>query len=447
MMSRRLTRVAILCLLVTSSTLRADDWPQWMGPQRDNVWREDGILEEIPASGLKVLWRTPINGGYSGPAVADGKVYVMDYLRKSGEVANDPNTRTVLQGDERLLCLSEETGEILWTHAYDCPYEISYASGPRCTPTVDGDRVYSLGAEGDLFCLNAKTGEVIWGHHFQKEYNATIPIWGCAAHPLVYGDLLLCVVGGEGSVAVAFDKLTGKEIWKALSAKEQGYCPPTVINSAGVEQLLIWDAENLNSLNPLTGEVYWSQPLVAEFGMAINAPRPYGDFLFASAIGPRGGLFKLDQEKPGISEVWMGTPKKGVSCANSTPFIQEGVIYGTDCRSGGLRAVDINDGNWLWETYEPTTGNHRAGHGTAFLVAHDDRFFIFSETGDLIIARLNREKYEELGRFHLLDPTGEAFGRSVVWSAPAFANRSCFARNDREIVRASLSAEDSAPGK
>jgi len=425
----------------TSSLVHADDWPQWMGPGRDNLWREQGVIDTIPATGLKTLWRTPVHGGYSGPAVAHGRVFVMDYVHSSGELKNNPNSRSQRQGRERVLCLAAEDGQIHWVHEYDCPYEISYPAGPRCTPTVDENRVYTLGAEGHLFCLDIETGQVIWSKDFRKDFSATIPLWGCAAHPLVYGDLLLCVVGGEGSVAVAFDKHTGAERWRALTAKEQGYCPPTVIHSAGIDQLLIWDAEHLNSLNPLTGEVYWSFPLVAEFGMAISAPQLSGKYLFASAIGPAGGLFELAQDRPGIREVWKGTRKSGVACANSTAFLRDGVVYGVDCHSGGLRAVDMRDGSWLWETFQPTTGTRRAGNATAFMVAHNDRFFLFSETGDLIIAKLSKEKYDELGRFHLLEPTGEAFGRSVVWNAPAFANRCCYVRNDAELICVSLRAE------
>ncbi|WP_437184864.1 PQQ-binding-like beta-propeller repeat protein [Planctomicrobium sp. SH668] len=433
--------VGLTCLfslvLITHSAL-AEDWPQWMGAQRDNIWREEGLVDSIPEGGLDVLWRKPIHGGYGGPAVADGRIFVMDYQLVGGELKNDPNTRAVLQGTERILCLSEETGETLWEHSYDRPYEISYPAGPRCTPTVDGDRVYSLGAEGNLLCLEAATGKVIWKKDFQQEYQTVIPIWGISSHPLVYGDLLISVVGGDGSVVVAFDKHSGDEKWKAISAKEQGYAPPTLIHAQGVDQLLIWDAEKLSSLNPLTGDLYWDHPIEAAFGMSIMGPRLYGEHLFASAIGPAGGLYKLKEERRGLEEIWLGTTKSGVACANSTPFLKDDVIFGSDCKTGGLRAVDVKDGSVLWETFEPTTGTRRASHGTVFIVANQNRFILFSETGDLILANLTREKYEEIGRFHALEPTGEAFGRSVVWSAPAFSNGCCIARNDKEIVRISL---------
>ena len=123
-----------------------------MGPGRDNVWREEGLLERFPAGGPKVLWRTPIAGGYAGPAVAGGRVFVTDYVTEA-DIRQSNFERKTSTGTERVLCLDEATGRILWKHEYPVTYTISYPSGPRCTPTVDGDRVYTLGAEGDLLCL------------------------------------------------------------------------------------------------------------------------------------------------------------------------------------------------------------------------------------------------------------------------------------------------------
>ena len=438
----------LLAVLVGGSlTARGDDWPQWMGPKRDGVWRETGLVKAIPPAGMPVKWRAEVKGGYSGPAVADGRVYLMDYDRQKGAVANAPTDRNSLAGRERVLCLDATTGAVLWKHDYDCPYSISYASGPRCTPTVADGKVYTLGSEGNLFCLDAATGRVIWSKDFKKDYAAPTPLWGFCGHPLVDGNRLVCLVGGEGSVAVAFDKDTGRELWRALSASESGYCPPSIIESAGVRQLVIWDADNLNSLDPATGIVLWSQPLKPSYGMSIMAPRvattKQGQVLFASGIGRVAALYSLAADKPGASIAWRGEPKSAVYCANSTPFINGDTLYGCDCDTGFLTAVDLATGKRLWETGEPTLGNRRGRHGTAFLVrqgsdSSDDRTWLFSETGDLVLARLTPAAYEELGRMHLLAPTNECFGREVVWSHPAFANRCIFARNDREIVCVSL---------
>ena len=425
------------------SSVRADDWPQWLGPKRDSVWRESGIVELFPENKLPVKWRVPINGGYSGPAVAGGKVFVTDYLKTAGNAVNNPGERPELKGKERVLCLDAATGKELWKHEYDCPYAISYPAGPRATPTVADGKVYVLGAEGNLHCLSADNGEVVWSKELKKDYKCQSPIWGFCAHPLIEGNKLICVVGGEGSTAVALDKETGKELWRSIDARHPGYCPPTIIEAANTRQLLIWDANKLNSLNPETGKPYWSFDLAAQYDMSIMAPRKLGDYLFASAIGNVGACLKLSSDKPGAELVWKETARNGIPCANSTPFLDDGMIYGADCQQGMFRGAKLDTGERVWETYAPTTGNsgQRASHGTAFIVKHADRFFLFSETGDLILAKLSPTGYEELSRFHVLEPTGECFGRTVVWSHPAFANKCCFARNDKEIVCVSLAKE------
>jgi len=437
-------KVILACLLTVAGTAhsRADDWPEWLGPQRHSVWRETGIVERFPEDGLKVRWRAEVALGYAGPAVAGGKVFVADYVKTSGKITNNPGGRDELEGRERVLCFHSKTGEQLWKHEYERPYKISYPSGPRCTPTVADGKVYTLGAEGNLFCLSVDSGSVLWSKDLKKEYGAETPQWGFAAHPLVIGNLLYCVVGGEGSVAVAFDKDSGREVWKALSAREPGYCPPTLIEHGGAEQLLIWPPETVYSLNPRSGEVYWSIDLQPSYGMSIAPPRKLGDRLYACGIGTAAAMMKLAGDKPDAEVLWRGRTKMAVYCANSTPFLEDGMIYGADVRSGALVGARMEDGERLWETFEPTTGDRRAGHGTAFIVKHQDRFFLFSETGDLILAKLSPDGYEELDRFHVLEPTNSAFGRPVVWSHPAFAEKCVFARNDKELVCVSLAAEE-----
>lgn len=439
----RIAAFFVLICTAIAPPAGAADWPQWMGPNRDSIWRETGIVKQFPKSGLKVKWRAPVELGYSGPAVADGRVFVTDYVRKSGRITNSPGRRDTLEGSERVLCFDAKTGKPLWKHEYAQQYKLSYPGGPRCTPTVDGDRVYTVGAEGELRCLKVKNGDVVWKKSFKNDYGAKTPIWGFSSHPLVDGGLLYCIVGGEGSVAVAFNKHTGKEVWKALSASDQAYCPPTMIEHADRKQLLIWHADSLNSLNPKTGKVYWTIPLKPSFTMSIAAPRLEGDYLFASGMGHVGALMKLDDEKPAAKIVWKGTTKTAVYSSNSTPLIDDGIIYGNDCHQGSLMGVRLKDGKRLWSTFAPTTGKRRAGHATVYIVkqADADRYFLFSETGDLVIAKLSPKGYEEISRFHLLEPTNSAFGRKVVWTHPAFANRCVYARNDKEIVCVSLAAE------
>src|SRR6516225_7587775 len=153
--------LAVAALFGLAAGAFADDWPQWLGPQRDGVWRETGILDRFPKDGPKVRWRTPLGGGYAGPAVAGGRVYVTDRVLAPGvRNPDNPFGRDKLAGKERVLCLDEATGKVLWEHAYDCTYTISYPAGPRTTPVVHGGKVYAVGAMGDLYCLDAGTGKV-----------------------------------------------------------------------------------------------------------------------------------------------------------------------------------------------------------------------------------------------------------------------------------------------
>src|SRR4051812_32239988 len=170
-------RTFLLCNMLAAFAA-ADDWPQWMGPTRDDVWKEAGIVEKFPEGGPKILWRGSLAGGYSGPAVAGGKVYVTDYVRTGGDATNDPGTKAVLTGYERVVCLRASDGHELWKYEYDCPYKISYPSGPRTTPTIANGKVYTLGAEGNLLCLDAETGKSLWSKDLKKEYRIEAPHWG-----------------------------------------------------------------------------------------------------------------------------------------------------------------------------------------------------------------------------------------------------------------------------
>src|SRR5262245_57939456 len=145
----RITAAAILTVTLSlAPSVAADDWPQWMGPNRDAVWAETGIVDRLPEGGPKVLWRTPIAGGYSGPAVVGNRVFVADYVTK-GDIKKENFVRATYTGVERVLCFSADKGELLWKHEYPCTYKISYPGGPRCTPAVRDGKVYALGAMGN----------------------------------------------------------------------------------------------------------------------------------------------------------------------------------------------------------------------------------------------------------------------------------------------------------
>lgn len=457
----RYRSIVLVAVTLLTSCANADDWPQWFGAKRDGVWRETGLLDKFPATGLPIRWRTPIRGGYAGPAVAGGRVYVTDFILKPNvDRPTNPYKHISQPGMERVLCLDESTGAILWTYEYEVDYTLSYSAGPRTTPAVDGERVYTLGAEGELICLATKDGQKIWSKHLASEQSPT-PNWGFAGHPLVDGDKLICLTGGNDpdhghGVVTAFDKKNGDILWTALAAKEPGYAPPLLIEAGGTRQLIVWDPVALTSLDPETGKTHWSEPFgPARMGGTIMTPRFYtdpefGNVLLVSTQYEGMAVFKLDVKEPKASILWKRTGKserktEALQSLMSSPVIREGHIYGIDIM-GEFRCLSLKNGDRLWSTTDFTTGD--AGPqkwSTAFVIPLGDtgrRYLIPNEHGDLILADLDPEGYHEISRAHVLEPTNNDAQRAVVWCFPAMANRCVYWRNDKEIICASMAASD-----
>jgi outer membrane protein assembly factor BamB len=436
------TLVGVMCLMPVA---RADDWPQWLGPERDGVWRDACLPDALMDDTVTVRWRTPVGGGYAGPAVAAGRVFVTDFTPR--DPAGDGKA-----GRERVLCLDESTGAVLWSHAYDVAYTFDYRSGPRTTPVVDGDRVYTLGGEGHLLCLDVKSGKPVWSKRFADD-QAETPMWGFAAHPLIVGDKLICLTGPApaGKLVTAFDKRTGDPLWTALKGKEIGYCPPTMIQSGGTRQLIIFHPESVNSLDPETGKVHWTVPFgPVRYGVSITTPRlarhpTLGDLLVVSSYWDGTMVLRLAPDAPRAEVLWTragrGRTQAGTLHNLMAPPLVTGThLYGVS-RGGQLRCLDLATGDVAWETYAATTGDEGpVDNATAFLVPAPtpDKTLLFNDRGDVILARLSPAGYQELGRKRLLEPTGSALRRPVLWCHPALANGSVYWRNDREIVRAAL---------
>jgi outer membrane protein assembly factor BamB len=431
---------------------RADDWPEWLGPRRDGVWRETGLLDKFPAGGPKVLWRAPLGAGYSGPSVAAGRVYVMDRRRPVGPDGKPLRaTRSGHPGDERVLCLDAATGKVVWEHAYDCLYTVSYPSGPRTTPLVRDGRVWTLGAMGDLLCLDAANGSVVWSKNLAKEYQVDAPpVWGYAASPLLDGNVLYTLAGGKDAAVVALDKDNGRELWKALDTEEVGYSPPMIYDAGGKRQLIVWLSESLNSLDPATGKVLWS--LQYPEGRAPQRPavnivpvRRSGDLLFISTFYHGPMMVKLNVDKP-ATVLWKGKsndPEKpdGMHLLMAAPVFKDGCVYGVSAM-GQLMCQKADTGEKVWESLQ-AVGGKETDCATAFLIpeGNGNRYVIFNDQGELILADLTPQGYKEIERARILDPVQAARGRHVVWSHPAFAQRCIFARNDREMVCVSMAAD------
>ena len=446
----RATAWCACIVLLLAAGLEAEDWPQWRGVDRDAVWRESGVVEQFPDDGLRVKWRTPVRGGFAGPAVAGGRVFVLDFQET-------PGSRT-MDGRERLVALDERTGAVLWTREWPATYrnlQWKFATGPRATPAVDGDRVYVLGAAGMLSCFDTGAGDLIWRIDTTVDYDVTVPVYGVSQSPLVEGSHLIVLLGGEPDAkVVAFDKVTGAEAWRALDAtSEPGYSSPIVIDAGGVRQLIVWHATAVTALDPETGGVYWNQEFMIGGGMAIATPVRSGRYLVVSQFFNGSLMLALHPDRPAARVLWRGRNRgelphqtDTLHALMTTPIVSGDHLYGVGSY-GELRGLDAATGERLWQSDRMTVQKR---FGTAWFVRHGDRYFVTNDEGQLIIARFTPEGYQEIDRTLLLRPTtrtrGGASGRwddrAVLWAHPAFANRHVVVRNDAEVVRLSLAAAD-----
>ena len=410
------------------------DWPQWRGVRRDGIWRETGILDKFAGETIPLRWKVSIGAGYSGPTVAAGRVYVMDYLKDKAH--------------ERVLCLDAKAGAIVWEVPYVCSYEdFTYEAGPRASVTVHDGKAYALGAAGHLHCLDAVSGQTIWRRDLRREYAIRMPKWGIAAHPIIEGDLLITQISGAGEACVvALAHTTGKERWKAFP-DEASYAPPIAIEQAGRRLIVMALGFRLVAFDPANGNLQWShdQPK-SSWPISIPAPVVQGDLMFFSTAHAGSALFRLAPDRLAIEVIWERgrRPKTDdtLTPVIPDPLVINGLVIGVQT-DGELRCLDLMTGKRQWETIEPMP---KAWHASMHLVRAGetgDRAWIFTEQGNLILARLNAEGYHELTRARLLEPTPEQGprGRMVTWSHPAFAYRHIFARSDRELVCADLSAE------
>jgi outer membrane protein assembly factor BamB len=429
--------IVIVCLLFCGLLCRAvaDEWPQWRGPQRDGIWRETGVVEKFDSPQLPIQWRAEIGPGYSGPTVAAGRVYITDRQTEPTQV-------------ERVHCFDASSGKPLWNQTYACPYVgVGYAAGPRAAITINDGRAYSLGAMGNLFCFDAATGKILWQKDLKSQYNIQMPMWGIASAPLIDGQRLILNIGGEHACVIALDKVTGDEIWKALDDPAQ-YSSPILIRQAGQPVLVIWTGAGVVGLDPATGAEYWRADMKPkQMPIGIATPVVDGDRLFVSSFFDGSLMLRLMTDmqsgRPAVEQLWrkVGPDEQhtqGLHCMIGTPILDGKYLYGVDSY-GQLRCLDAATGERIWESQLAVPKAHWA---TIHMVRHADSVWMFNERGELLIGRLSPTGFQEISRAKLIEPTTAQLDQrgGVCWSHPAFADRHVFARNDQELVCATLAA-------
>ena len=431
MVMRKTAISAIIIGILLNIQVFAADWPQWRGPGRDGVWREKGVLQKFENEQLPAIWRAEIANGYSGPTVANGRIYITDRLTSPNEV-------------ERVHCFDEKTGKEIWSYAYECKYQkVGYPDGPRASIIITDGRAYSLGSMGNLFCFDAAYGDVHWSKDLNTEYGIKMPIWGIAASPLVEDDLLIVQIGGENNACmVAFDKITGEEKWRALDERAS-YSAPIIIKQAGKRVLVCWTGDSVAGLDPKTGKLYWRHPFTPS-RMVLNIATPVFEngYLFVSGFYDGSLLLKIDADKLAVEKVWR---RKGESerktdslhCCISTPLIQGDYIYGVDSY-GELRCLELLTGDRVWESLNAVPKDRWSN---IHMVRNEDKIWMFNERGELIISKLSPKGFHEISRTKIIEPTEGQLGQrgGVCWSHPAYANKRVYVRNDRELLCIELS--------
>lgn len=426
------TRFLLLLILglppLLTVVTRADDWPQWRGPNRDGVWRETGILGSFPPSGLKVLWRAPVGPGFSSPVVAEGRVYLIHSELKR------PNAK------ERIQCFDAANGGVLWNFAYEVNYPDwaftpEPGMGPAATPLVTNGKLYTLGDKSDLICFDARNGAVLWRRNLETEYG--VEQFCFNASPMTEGNLLILCIGSYGggspSSVLALDKDSGREVWKTPTEGLTN-SSPMAVTAGGKRQVIIWTQKAVMSLDPATGQEYWRESMNMLAQNAVATPVVENDLLLLSGL-----MLKMDSDKPAASVLWPDTKaaSRRILSHTSTPVILKDHVFSTKM-SGGFVCLEARTGTELWMTDKVT---EMVNGTSAHITPQGDAVFIYTDKGDLIRAQLTSSGYNEISRTHLIEPTYPYAGRKVTWSPPAYANCHVFTRNDRELICTSLAAK------
>jgi len=379
-------------LSYSAGTAGAADWPQWRGPNRDGISAEAGWSSTWPAGGPKVLWKASLGQGCSSFSVVGEQVFTM---------GNDKDTGIV-------YCLAAKTGSVVWKHTYPSKLDPKLFDGGQCaTPTVDGDRVFTLGRQGQLFCLNKATGAVVWSKDLVKDFGVKLGDWGYAGSPLVVGNLLMIDVGGKGASAVAFDKATGKVAWQA-GDDAQSYASPVAFVHNGKQRVAFFNAFGLVVREAADGKEILRFPWKTQYD--INAATPIiadGNILIASGYGHGAALIPLGSANP--TPVWQN---KNMKNKINSCVLWKGDLYGFD--EGTLTCMDFATGAVKWK---------QGGLGLGSLMLADGKLIVLAEKGDLVIAEASPAAFKELARTPAVAGT--------TWVSPVLANGSIYCRNNK----------------
>ena len=390
-----------------SFSAAAAEWPQFLGPTRNGVSTETNLATTWPTEGPKTVWQKEIGQGFSGPVVAQGKLILFHRL----------------ENQETIDCLDAKTGKPIWRFQYPTHYQddFGFDEGPRGTPAVSGDKIYTMGAEGVVTCLEFSTGKKIWSVSCQEQFHAGKGYFGMACSPLLEGDAVILSIGGQpGAGIIALDKTTGKLLWKKTD-DEAGYSSPIAATINNTRYALAFTRAGLVGLSPTTGMVYFDFPWRARADASVNAAVPLvsGNQIFISAsYGTGAALLKLDGGK--LEKVW--SSDDAISSHYATSVLRDGFLYGMHGRNDPgfspavLRCIAWATGKVQWS--EPV------GPSTITLV--NGQLLLMTEKGELIRVEANPKAFKQISRAQILGAGVRAY--------PALADGLFYARSKTKLL-------------
>lgn len=401
---------SILLLLLGSTFAAADDWPQWLGPNRDGASPEKVAPWVAPP---RVAWRQTVGEGHSSPVIAGGKLFL--------------HAKVADADAEEVTAYDAGTGLQQWRRTYPRPkFSSMFGNGPRATPAVSAGKLYTLGVTGILTCWDVNSGATIWQKDILQEFQAANLLFGVSCSPLVVDDKVFINVGGRGASVVAFAKDTGMVVWKSQDDKAS-YSSPIFLKSGSVPQVIFLTAEGVVSLKPSDGTVYWRYPLKDRLFESSTTPIMANDILVASSItfGSAGLRMQTLAGIPAQQEVWK---QANLTCYFSTPVAvgadQLYMVTGTNPLmsrnpQATLRCVDPKNGITLWE--RPNVGKYHA----SLIRTGDNKLILLEDGGNLALVDPSVSLYKELARSKVCGET---------WAHPALANGKLYIRDARELI-------------
>lgn len=423
------TASLLLLAAFAVSPAAAEDWPSFLGPNRDGHSPETGILVKWKESGPPLVWQREVGDGYATPVIAGGRLFHVD---RAGDRA-------------RLVALDATTGAPLWQVETPLEYEdyYGYSNGPRASPVVDGDRVYTHGVDGRLQCRRTEDGAVVWDVDTQRDFGFVQNFFGVASAPLVDGDLLIVPVGGSspasppihsgrvsgnGSGLVAFDKRTGKVRWKS-SDQLASYASPVVRTVRGQRLGFHFARGGLLAFDPATGAERFFYPWRAPRLESVNAATPVlvGDeVLITESYGPGASLLRVTEEAYQV--VWKDGPRPKLAAHWSTPVVHDGFIYASSGEKSGsaeLVCLDWKTGAVRWS---------QPGLYRSTLLYVDRHLVVLTEYGQLLLVRATPERFEAVATSDLRGPDGRPLVRHPAWGAPILANGLLYLKGEGRLV-------------